>query len=146
MATWVPLRKKLNDVQDSITFSWVELDRMVGGLPPSATAHREFWSGVRPLWPGFRTRDVRIGERVTFVRMSDRVVSSLAGGGPGDVERSAADADLVLRAAAATGIDDPERLAREGLETLIRLASARKLASVGGSDPHASAAPRGRGV
>ncbi|HBJ72308.1 MAG TPA: DUF2191 domain-containing protein [Actinobacteria bacterium] len=53
--------------------------------------------------------------------------------------------ELVLRAAAATGIGDKDSLVREGLETLIRLASARKLARMGGTDPNASAAPRRRG-
>lgn len=43
---------------------------MVGGLPPSAYDHPEFWKGVRTGWPGFTTVDVRVGGSVTFVRRS----------------------------------------------------------------------------
>lgn len=41
---------------------------MVGGLPPSAYVHPEFWKGARTGWPGFTTADVRVGGSVTFVR------------------------------------------------------------------------------
>src|SRR4051794_15682416 len=69
MATWVPLRNFLAGVDGSVTLEWAELDEMVGGLPASAERHREFWAGDRSGWPGFRTKDVQIGKRVTFERV-----------------------------------------------------------------------------
>ncbi|MCV7122928.1 type II toxin-antitoxin system VapB family antitoxin [Mycobacterium lacus] len=52
---------------------------------------------------------------------------------------------LVDRAAELTGIRERSALVRAGLETLIRVESARRLAALGGSDPAATAAPRRRG-
>ncbi|HEX9174553.1 type II toxin-antitoxin system VapB family antitoxin [Mycobacterium sp.] len=52
---------------------------------------------------------------------------------------------LVDRASDLTGIREKSALVREGLETLIRVESARRLAALGGSDPSATAAPRRRG-
>jgi Arc/MetJ family transcription regulator len=52
---------------------------------------------------------------------------------------------VVERAAELTGISETSALVRDGLETLIRVESARRLAALGGSDPKASAAPRRRG-
>ena len=52
---------------------------------------------------------------------------------------------LVDRASDLTGIREKSALVREGLETLIRVESARRLAALGGSDPFATAAPRRRG-
>lgn len=55
------------------------------------------------------------------------------------------DDDLLARAAELTGVTERTALLREGLETLIRVESARRLAALGGSDPKAEAAPRRRG-
>ncbi len=55
------------------------------------------------------------------------------------------DDELVERAAALTGITERSALLRNGLETLIRVESARRLAALGGSDPVAASAPRRRG-
>ncbi|GAB2622673.1 hypothetical protein GCM10027067_38540 [Pseudactinotalea suaedae] len=68
MANWQPLRDRLGRVGDSITLDWDEIDRLVGGLPPSATDHTAFWGGARPAWAGFRAHEVRVGREVTFVR------------------------------------------------------------------------------
>ena len=54
------------------------------------------------------------------------------------------DDDLLERAAALTGMTERTALLREGLETLIRVESAKRLAALGGSDASASAAPRRR--
>ncbi|MBK8462845.1 MAG: hypothetical protein IPL36_07400 [Nigerium sp.] len=51
-----------------MTFTWAELDEMVGGLPPSAYKHAAFWKGARSGWPGFTTTTVGVGHSVTFVR------------------------------------------------------------------------------
>ena len=55
------------------------------------------------------------------------------------------DDELFERAAALTGVTERTALLREGLETLIRVESAKRLAALGGSDPKATAAPRKRG-
>jgi Arc/MetJ family transcription regulator len=54
------------------------------------------------------------------------------------------DDDLIVRARALTGVKETTALVREGLETLIRVESARRLAALGGSDPKALSAPRRR--
>ena len=139
MASWAPLRELLSTVDDSTTLTWEQLDELVGGLPPSAHRYPAFFSGDRPSWAGFRTRNVQLGRQVTFERIVESDGSARSARVVGSV-----DDELVERAAAATGIDDRDSLVREALETLIRLASARKLATMGGSDAGASAAPRRR--
>jgi Arc/MetJ family transcription regulator len=54
------------------------------------------------------------------------------------------DDDLLARASELTGITEKSALLRDGLTTLIRVESARRLAALGGSDRRASAAPRRR--
>ncbi len=52
---------------------------------------------------------------------------------------------LVEKARELSGIRERSALFRAGLETLIQVESARRLAALGGSDPNATAAPRRRG-
>jgi Arc/MetJ family transcription regulator len=54
------------------------------------------------------------------------------------------DDELLARATELTGITEKSALLRDGLETLIRVESAKRLAALGGSDSHATAAPRRR--
>ena len=54
------------------------------------------------------------------------------------------DDDLVARATELTGIEEKPALLREALKALIAREAARRLALLGGSDPHAVAAPRRR--
>ncbi len=56
------------------------------------------------------------------------------------------DDELVAKASELTGVTERSALLRAGLETLIRVESARRLAALGGSDPEAVAAPRRRDV
>lgn len=51
---------------------------------------------------------------------------------------------LLAQAAELTGVAESAALLRQGLQTLIRVESARRLAALGGTDPKASAAPRQR--
>ena len=51
---------------------------------------------------------------------------------------------VVAKAAELTGTKETSALVRDGLEALIRLESAKRLAALGGSDPQATAAPRRR--
>lgn len=52
--------------------------------------------------------------------------------------------ELVARAAELTGRTEASALFRLGLEALVERESARRLAALGGSDPHASVASRHR--
>lgn len=54
------------------------------------------------------------------------------------------DDELFARASELTGVTERAALLRDGLRTLIRVESARRLAALGGSDPSATAAPRRR--
>lgn len=72
MASWQPLRAALADVRSSITYSWADLEALVGELPRSAYVHQAFWSGDRSGWPGFRAANVTIGQSITFVRSTTR--------------------------------------------------------------------------
>ncbi len=56
------------------------------------------------------------------------------------------DDELLARAAELTGVTERTSLLRAGLETLIRVESAKRLAALGGSDPAARAARRDRGT
>ena len=92
MADWAPLRELLATVElgDEVTLTWDELDKLVGGMPPSARNHPAFWSGKRPSWAGFRTHSVRLGDSVTFVRVK-KVVTSIS-----EAEQSSSEADASL--------------------------------------------------
>lgn len=54
------------------------------------------------------------------------------------------DDELLAKAAELTGVHERAALIRDGLEALIRIESARRLAALGGTDPAAEAAPRRR--
>ena len=54
------------------------------------------------------------------------------------------DDDLLKRARRLTGVDEKTALVRLGLETLIALESARRLASLGGSEKKLRPIPRRR--
>jgi Arc/MetJ family transcription regulator len=55
------------------------------------------------------------------------------------------DDDLLAKAAELTGVHENVALLRQGLQTLIRVESGRRLAALGGTDVEATAAPRNRG-
>lgn len=80
MADWTKLRAALSGVDHSVTYSWDELDQLVGGLPRTASRDRSWWSGDRThvrTWrtAGFAATQLVLGEQVTFrrkiVRASD---------------------------------------------------------------------------
>ncbi|RAN79134.1 DUF2191 domain-containing protein [Bacillus sp. SRB_336] len=52
------------------------------------------------------------------------------------------DDELLARASELTGIIERSTLLRDGLTTLIRVESAKRLAKLGGTDSSATAAPR----
>lgn len=55
------------------------------------------------------------------------------------------DDELLARASELTGTTEKAALLRRGLETLVRVESAKRLAALGGSDLTAAAPPRRRG-
>ncbi|WP_109486374.1 type II toxin-antitoxin system VapB family antitoxin [Occallatibacter savannae] len=56
----------------------------------------------------------------------------------------ALDDDLIKKAEQYTGIKEKAALIREALTRLVRQEAARRLATLGGTDPDAKAAPRKR--
>lgn len=54
------------------------------------------------------------------------------------------DDELIARAIELTGVTERSALLRAGLEALIRVESARRLAALGGTDAAAAAPPRRR--
>jgi len=54
------------------------------------------------------------------------------------------DDELLAKAAELTGVRENAALLRQGLQTLIRVESARRLAALGGTDKSATPAPRRR--
>ena len=73
MADWSRLTRALAQVENEVCFTWDELDKLVGGMPASATNHRAWWSGDRShvnAWrnAGFTVARLDQGHEVTFVR------------------------------------------------------------------------------
>ena len=54
------------------------------------------------------------------------------------------DDELLAKAAELTGVSENAALLRQGLQTLIRVESARRLAALGGTDTLATSGPRRR--
>lgn len=82
MANWSSLRSALDPVEDSVRYSWDELDALVGGLPASATKHRAWWYGDRPhvkAWrlAGFTVTNLVPGREVTFARSRSKPSSAV---------------------------------------------------------------------
>jgi hypothetical protein len=118
MADWTELRTVLDKAGRSVRLTWSELDRIVGGLPGSATQYRAWWSGDRPhvrAWrsAGYRVVDLVLGKEVTFVRTgephpadwatAERAIARPAVA-PGD---SVTHADLLLVACVKTKLNVP---------------------------------------
>lgn len=55
------------------------------------------------------------------------------------------DDHLLAEAQRVTGVAEKSALVREGLRALIERESARRLARLGGSEPHLGSIPRGQG-
>jgi hypothetical protein len=92
-----------------LTYSWADLDALVGGLPRSAYVHSAFWKGARSGWPGFTTVNVRVGEEVTFVRDGSALPARKGSASTQPVPQgsSAAPADLILIACVKQKLDHP---------------------------------------
>ena len=104
MADWSLLRSALGRVDESVRYTWDELDALVGGLPASATNHRAWWSGDRPhvnAWrlAGFTVANLVPGREVTFVRSRPRsrpVPNSATSAGAGAPQIGAMEAPTLL--------------------------------------------------
>ncbi len=87
MADWSRLTEALALVETEVTFTWDELEELVGGMPPSATNHRAWWSGDRPhvnVWraAGFRLTHLDRGSEVSFTRIADSTAMSIRATSP----------------------------------------------------------------
>ena len=150
MGKYEPLAHFLDSRNDdSWTATFAQIEAKLGfTLPKSAYDHRAWWSNQqgpghsqKEAWQaaGWETRDVDLHRKIVrFVRK--RTPNKNAGGSP--ASRSLE--DLWLKAERLTGLDDREALIELALRELIQHELARKVAELGGSDPHATAAPRRR--
>ncbi|WP_435820527.1 DUF7662 domain-containing protein [Micromonospora purpureochromogenes] len=64
MTRWTALSEAFARGEPSVRLRWPELDRMVGGLPPSAARHRAWWSGDRPHVRIWRSAGYTLGHLV----------------------------------------------------------------------------------
>ena len=74
MSKYSPLTSYLGRIDESVTLTWPQLNEIVGGLPASAGTYQAWWRGGHvqdQAWKaaGFEVTDVRLGSRVTFVRI-----------------------------------------------------------------------------
>ncbi len=81
MSKYSPLTSYLGRFSDSVTLTWPELNQIVGGLPASAAAYREWWSGERThvlAWrsAGFEIENLVMGSKVTFMRRGSGIPTS----------------------------------------------------------------------
>lgn len=107
MANWTPLRDALSGVKTSVTFSWTDLEALVGDLPRSAYVHSAFWKGARSGWPGFTTADVHVGHAVTFVRSGSAPLTRKALSTRADAPVVELGTDVVLVACVKQKLDHP---------------------------------------
>lgn len=113
-AEWARLAAHLRQSDDRVVLTWPELDHIVGGMPATAAGHRPWWSGNRPhvrAWraAGFTIANLRMGESVTFVRISEATESAAAPGDSGEQRRVEA-VMLALLASKLGTILEPRRL------------------------------------
>jgi hypothetical protein len=150
MGKYEPLAHFLDSCnEDSWTATFDQIETKLGfKLPKSAYEYRAWWSNQqgpghsqKEAWQaaGWETREVDLCRKVVrFVRQ--RRPGKDAGGSP--VGRPLE--DLWRKAERLTGIGDREALVELALRELIQNELARQVAELGGSDPHATAAPRRR--
>lgn len=119
-ADWSRLERALRDLSgDSVTFTWAELDQMVGGMPASAVDHVAWWSGDRPhtrAWKraGFRVDLPDPGVRVRFARegaavsQPNRTTPAAAEWNPEAATSMSASSDLLLVTCVKTKASTPQ--------------------------------------
>lgn len=120
MSDWGLLRSALDRVDESVRYSWAELQAIVGDLPASAARHRGWWSGDRThvrAWgdAGFSVADIVLGQEVTFVRSPLRADDAV----PVDRE-SPAPSDLLLVACVKEKLPAPAAAQDLYVSTLFR--------------------------
>lgn len=101
MAGWSDLRSVLRAATSPVRLTWPELERIVGGLPPSAGRHRAWWSSDRPHvreWTsaGYRIGNLVLGKEVTFTRDDGSGHRTRAHAAPSGAEAAAGNGDLLL--------------------------------------------------
>ncbi|MGQ5263635.1 DUF6884 domain-containing protein [Micromonospora sp. ZYX-F-536] len=112
MTQWNALSEALARGEPSVRLTWPELDRMVGGLPPSAARHRAWWSGDRPhvrIWrsAGYTLGHLVLGEEITFLRTANHEDATDQPAAPTYRPDQAARPNLLLLACAQTKREVP---------------------------------------
>lgn len=112
MAQWNALSEAFARGEPSVRLMWPELDRMVGGLPPSAARHRAWWSGDRPhvrIWrsAGYTIGHLVLGEEVTFLRTAQYKEAIEQPPALASRSNQADNTELFLLACAQTKLDVP---------------------------------------
>lgn len=79
-AKYEPLRAALEaaPTEEPVSLSFVEIDRLVGGLPPSARLHRSWWGNTFSHGRPHALAWMSIGRRVAELRMGSAAVFSPA--------------------------------------------------------------------
>ncbi|MFI7430456.1 DUF6884 domain-containing protein [Micromonospora sp. NPDC049836] len=125
MAQWTALSVAFARGEPSVRLTWPELDRMVGGLPPSAARHRAWWSGDRPhvrAWrsAGYTVGHLVLGQEVTFLRTASREEGVDQPSARVSRSERAARPDLLLLSCSQTKLDMPAPASRLYTSPLFR--------------------------
>lgn len=142
MSKYEPLAQFLSGLADEKwNASFADVEKVLGfALPKSAYQYPAWWANQsgdghsqKSGWydAGWRTAAVDIAKReVVFERAAEPKIN-----------RGQAHWDIAREA---TGIDDQELLERAAVAALIQQEAGKRLADLGGTMPHAKAAPRAR--
>lgn len=153
MGKYEPLAQFLASRNEgSWTASFDQIESRLGfALPRSAHEHRAWWANQqgpghsqKEAWQaaGWETREVDLQRGVVrFERVE--APSSSGGGGTGAPSRAEMES-LWRKAGEISGISDRRELEKAAVTTFIQREAAKYLIAIGGSDPHATAAPRRR--
>jgi hypothetical protein len=149
MGKYEPLTHYLESQSEEIWDArFSEVERILGfPLPRSAHEYPAWWANQEPGHS--QTRGWRdAGWETSQVDLASKKVRFRRRRGTGRAENavksSGADAGLWDRARRLTGIEDRDALIELALRELIQSELVRQVAELGGSDPHATAAPRRR--
>lgn len=151
MGVYEPLTRHLKSLSsESWSTNFGEIERIIRrSLPPSAYDYRPWWGNQKKgthsqarAWrdAGWETRDVDLKqETLRFEKVGKKslVVS------PPSESKPTID-ELWQKARSISGIEDRDELLTAALTIFIQREAAQALIRLGGSDPHATAAPRER--
>lgn len=148
MGIYDPLTRHLKSLEvDVWNTSFAEIERIISRpLPDSAYQHRPWWANQKKgshsqarSWrdAGWETGEVNLARKTLRFERKNSPNCAVAH----DAEGSPLE-PLWNTASTLTGIDDRTKLLELALREFVQAETGRQLASLGGSDPAASAAPR----